>query len=256
MTDFQRRSLRINGIDTVVLSAGRGPPLVYFHGAGTSTRFAFAEPWLRSFEVVIPYHPGFGESADDPEVTDVHDYVLHYLELFEALGLKQVRLVGQSMGGLIAAQLAVEHGYLVEKLALVCPLGVPVPDHPTVDFLAVAPPDLAALLVADPQTLIALSPAGPPSAAFLAERGKEAVTATRLGLRTQPFDPKLQRHLHRLKMPTMLVWGKQDRLTPFAQLETWKRALPRAEVRAYDRAGHLVLDEAPAAVTAIADFFA
>ena len=63
MTDFTRRKLRINGVDTVVLEAGSGPPLVYLHGAGTVTGFDFAAPWSRKFRVVIPYHPGFGASA-------------------------------------------------------------------------------------------------------------------------------------------------------------------------------------------------
>jgi pimeloyl-ACP methyl ester carboxylesterase len=67
-------------------------------------------------------------------------------------------------------------------------------------------------------------------------------------------DRKLLKYVHRLKMPTMLVWGTNDRLTPTPQHQTWLRALPRAKVRLFHDAGHLVLDEAPAAVTAIGEF--
>jgi pimeloyl-ACP methyl ester carboxylesterase len=70
------------------------------------------------------------------------------------------------------------------------------------------------------------------------------------------FDAKLPRYLHRLHMPTLLVWGKNDRLTPTTQHETWAKALPNAQVRLFDNAGHLVLDEAPASAAAIADFLA
>jgi pimeloyl-ACP methyl ester carboxylesterase len=252
MATFERRSLKINGIDTVVLTAGRGAPLVYFHGAGTVTRFDFAAPWTRDFQVIVPYHPGFGESADDPQVTEIHDYVLHYLDLFDALELERVRVVGQSMGGFIAAKLAVEHGYLVEKLALVCPIGIPTGNVATADFLKVPPEQLPALLAADPQNVVKHLPAKP-GEAFIAERVKEGATATRLKLGEKPYDEKLARYLHRLTMPTMLVWGKQDRLTPVAQHESWKRLLPRASVRLFD-GGHVVLDEAPAAVEAIRDF--
>ena len=151
MTHFTRRTLKINGIDTVVLEAGSGPPLVFLHGAGTVTGFDFAEAWSRKFRVVIPYHPGFGPSADDPAIDEIHDYVLHYLELFDALELRQFRLVGQSMGGFIATKFAVEHGARVEKLVLVCPIGLPVPPgQPTVNFLAVPPEELPALLGARP----------------------------------------------------------------------------------------------------------
>jgi pimeloyl-ACP methyl ester carboxylesterase len=98
-------------------------------------------------------------------------------------------------------------------------------------------------------------PAGEPPPEFIAERIKESVTAGRvLGEGNVTFDPKLPRYLYRLRMPTLLVWGKQDRLTPTAQHETWAKALPKATVRLFDNAGHLVLDEAPAAAEAIGTF--
>jgi pimeloyl-ACP methyl ester carboxylesterase len=253
MTAFQRRTLGVNGVETVVLTAGRGTPLVFFHGAGTLTRFDFAAPWARDHEVIIPYHPGFGESADDPGVTEIHDYVLHYLELFALLGLTRMRLVGQSMGGYIAAKLAVEHGYLIEKLVLVCPIGIPTPGIPTADFLKAPPEDLPALLAADPQTVIKHLPAKA-SDAFVAERVKETATATRL-IGAATYDAKLPRYLHRLTMPTLLVWGKQDRLTPTAQHASWTKLLPRAKVELFD-GGHLVLDESAASVAAIQKFVA
>jgi pimeloyl-ACP methyl ester carboxylesterase len=256
VTHFTRRTLKINGIDTVVLEAGSGPPLVFLHGAGTVTGFDFAESWSRKFRVIVPYHPGFGASADDPAIDGIHDYVLHYVELFDHLELRQFRLVGQSMGGFIASTFAVEHRHRVEKLALACPIGIPVPPgHPTVNFLAVPPEELPALLAHNPQTVIKHLPTGAPPPEFIAERVKEATAAGRvLGEGKRTFDAKLLRHLHRLTMPTLLVWGKQDKLTPTAQHTTWAKALPNATVRLFDNAGHLVLDEAPGAVTAIADF--
>jgi pimeloyl-ACP methyl ester carboxylesterase len=240
----------------VVLEAGSGPPLVFLHGAGTVTGFDFAAPWSRKFRVIVPYHPGFGPSADDPKIETIHDFVLHYVELFDTLELDRFRLVGQSMGGFIATAFAVEHGSKVEKLVLVCPIGIPVPPgHPTVNFLAVPPEELPALLAHNPQTVIKHLPAGAPSPEFIAERVKEGTTAGRvLGGGKKTFDDKLPRQLHRLTMPTLLVWGKQDKLTPTAQHTTWAKALPNATVKLFDNAGHLVLDESPAAVTAIADF--
>jgi pimeloyl-ACP methyl ester carboxylesterase len=256
MTTFTRHTLRINGTETVLLEAGIGPPLVYLHGAGTVSGFDFAAPWTKKFRVLIPYHPGFGASADDPLVTEIHDYVLHYVELFDQLGLGKLRLVGQSMGGFIATKFAVEHRHRVEKLALVCPIGLPVPaEHATVNFLTTPPQELPALLAFDPQTVIQHLPQGQPSHAFIAERTKEGVAADRV-LGTSMFDPKLPRYLHRLTMATLLVWGKHDRLTPAAQHETWMKALPKATLQLFDDAGHLVLDEAPKAVDTIAEFLA
>jgi pimeloyl-ACP methyl ester carboxylesterase len=256
VTQFTRRTFRINGISTAVLEAGSGSPLVFLHGAGTVTGFDFALAWSDRFRVIIPYHPGFGASADDPAVDEIHDYVLHYVELFDTLELGQFHLVGQSMGGFIATSFAIEHRQRVAKLVLVCPIGIPVPPgQPTVNFLAVPPEQLPALLANDPQTVIKHLPAGEPSADFIAERVKEATSAGRvLGDGNVTFDAKLPRHLHRLTMPTLLVWGKQDRLTPTAQHQTWAKALPGATVKLFDNAGHLVLDEAQGAVKAIRDF--
>jgi hypothetical protein len=87
MTDFKRQTHTLNGVKTVVLTAGKGEPLVFWHGAGTFTGFDFAKPWAEKFRVLIPFHPGFGESGDDPAMTDPHDYVMHYLDLFAALDL-------------------------------------------------------------------------------------------------------------------------------------------------------------------------
>jgi pimeloyl-ACP methyl ester carboxylesterase len=256
VTHFTRRTLKINGIDTVVLEAGSGPPLVYLHGAGTVTGFDFAEAWTRKFRVVIPYHPGFGASADDPAIEEIQDFVVHYAELFDTLELGQFRLVGQSMGGFIAAKFAVEHGPKIEKLVLVCPIGIPVPPSaPTVNFLAVPPEALPELLAHNPQTVIKHLPSGAPPPEFIAERVKEGTTAGRvLGGGNVTFDEHLPQQLQRLAMPTLLVWGKQDKLTPTAQHKAWAKALPNATVKLFDNAGHLVLDEAPAAVSAIADF--
>ena len=234
-----------------MLTAGHGTPLVYFHGAGTVTRFDFAEPWTREHEVVIPYHPGFGESADDPAVTEIHDYVLHYLELFDR-ARPQARASRRPVDGRLHRGEACDRARLSDREAR-----ARVPDRhsdsdvPTTDFLKLPPQELPALLGVDPQTVIKHLPAKP-SDAFIAERVKETVTATRL-IGTAAYDTKLPRYLHRLTMPTLLVWGKQDQLTPTAQHRSWAKLLPRAQVKLFD-GGHLVLDEAPASVTAIKDF--
>ena len=70
MTKFKREELTVDGVKTVVYSAGDGEPLVFFHGAGTVDGFDFAESWTDKFRVIAPYHPGFGESGDDPTFTD------------------------------------------------------------------------------------------------------------------------------------------------------------------------------------------
>ena len=66
MVDFKKETLNINGVDTVLYAAGKGEPLLFLHGAGTFHGYEFAKPWADKFRVLHPYHPGFGESGDDP----------------------------------------------------------------------------------------------------------------------------------------------------------------------------------------------
>lgn len=94
-----------------------------------------------------------------------------------------------------------------------------------------------------------------PDLDFMGDRYREMTTVARL-LWERPWDPKMPRYLHRIRMPTLLVWGGDDRLIPAAQSESWRRLIPQAEISIFKGAGHLVLDEAPAAVRAVAEFLA
>src|SRR5262249_25615624 len=113
MAEFQREVHTVNGVKIVMYTAGKGQPLLFLHGAGTVHGFEFAEKWTKTFRVMVPFHPGFGESDDDPAMLDMHDYVMHYVELLDMLGIAKVNLVGFSLGGYLAARFATEHGHRV-----------------------------------------------------------------------------------------------------------------------------------------------
>ena len=84
---FDRLELTIDGRRTVAYMAGSGPAVVYLHGGGTFHGFEFAREWLPRYRVLVPYHPGFGESDDAPEMTTLQAYVRHYCTLLDRLGL-------------------------------------------------------------------------------------------------------------------------------------------------------------------------
>src|SRR5262249_38599308 len=146
---FREERHDVNGIETVVLSAGEGEPLVFFHGAGTAFGFEHLLPLAERHRLVVPHHPGFGRSADDPSIDSLHDYVLHYLDLFESLGIDQLALIGESMGGNIAAWFAIEQSERVRRLVLQSPFGLKVPDHPSVDIFSIPDEEVPAHLVVD-----------------------------------------------------------------------------------------------------------
>ncbi|MEP6960868.1 MAG: alpha/beta hydrolase [Acidobacteriota bacterium] len=250
--EFERQTLTVNGVRIVMLVAGHGPPLLFLHGAGTWHGFDFAETWARHHRVLIPFHPGLGESDDSPLITTMHDYVMHYLELIDQLNLPEVHLVGLSMGGWMAAAFTEEHRRRVRRLVLVAPAGLEVPGYPLTDFSKIAPQDILEYLTENVPQMAAKAPATP-DAAWLAARDRDGAALGRL-LQGGVNDPKFIRYLHRITVPTMLVWGDKDRTTPIQQAEAWVKYVPGLRVLRVPDAGHMVLDETPEAAEAIGSF--
>ncbi len=255
---FDRLTFDVMGTDTVVLAAGDpdAPPLVFFHGGGTFHGWAFAEPWTSSFRVLIPYHPGFGESGDLEGLRDVGDMVLHYVELFDQLGLDDgVNLVGFSLGGRIGARFAIDQKHRLHRLVLVAPAGLRVPGVDVQDFFTIPPEELAPRLVHDMNTILPFLPEDPHDVDFIVDRYRETRT-TAIMTWDQPFDRVIGRWLGRVDTPTLIVWGDEDKLVPPALAEGWAAKLPNATLATFPDAGHLVLDESKDAREAVARFCA
>jgi pimeloyl-ACP methyl ester carboxylesterase len=249
---FQRETISVNGVKVVMLIAGQGEPLVCWHGAGTWHGFDFALPWASRYRVIIPFHPGFGESGDAPELATASDYSLHYLEMFDQLGLDLVNLVGFSMGGRLAATFAIEHRRRVRKLALIAPAGLDLPQYPLPDFSKIPPEEIPGYLANDAGILTPHLPRGR-DPEFIAARDREGGNFGKL-LQNGLIGPWLPHWLHRVNMPTLIAWGDKDRILPVGLAAEWKKLIPHAAVHIFPDAGHLVADEKPACVQAIADF--
>ncbi len=252
MAAYSEERLHLRGIETVVLTAGEGEPLVFLHGAGTVTGFDSLLPLAERFKLIVPFHPGFGPSADDTTVDDVHDYRRHYLDLFDELGIHDLLLAGHSMGGWIAANFAADHSKRVKRLVLAAPFGLRSEEHPTVDFFAIPGEHLLGYLAADMSVFEPHVPM-PPTPEFLADRYRENTSAARL-MWARPYDLKLHRWLHRLTMPTLVLWGEADALIPPEQAPLWAELIPGAEVRTLPGVGHLMFDESREAVDALGAF--
>lgn len=250
---FDRHETMVNGTRTVVYSAGQGDTLVYFHGAGTFHGFDFARAWADRFRVVVPYHPGFGESADDLRIESIGGYVRHYVNLFDQMGLKKFNLVGCSMGGRMAAEFAADHAGMLDKLVLVCPAGLDVPAHPMTNLGDIAPAELFGYLIKDVSVLQPFLPTGP-DPQFGAMREREGASVGRILRNGSLVNPELAASLPRIDVPTLLLWGREDRVIPAAQAQAWAGLLPRAAVRIVDDAGHLILDESAQGRAAVKEF--
>lgn len=252
MTEFTRETVTIAGVKTVYLTAGSGEPLLFLHGGGTFHGFEFAKPWAKQFKVIVPFHPGFGESGDDPTLSSMQDYVMHYVELLDRLGLQKVNLVGFSLGGWLAASFATQHAHRLKKLVLVAPAGLKVPEAPSVDLFSVPGEQIPGMLVHDFEVIKPHLPTGF-DVDFTVDRFREITTVAKVAWERM-HDPKLPRWLHRINVPTLLVYGDEDRIIPAAQGPHWAKLIPGSAVRNFPKAGHLVLDEKPEAVEAVQRF--
>jgi pimeloyl-ACP methyl ester carboxylesterase len=251
---LEARRVRINGREIVVHSAGQGEPVVLWHGAGTFTGWDWIKPLADGFRLIAPVHPGYGESEDDPRITSIQDYVMTYLDLFDELGLDTFNLVGHSLGGWMAATFATQHARRLRKLVLVSPAGLHVPEAPTVDIFRLEPEALLASLVADMRFFDGRLP-NPPDIEVIVNSYRELSSTARVAWE-RIYDPKLPRYLHRINVPTLLLWGGQDRLIPAAQAQVWASHVPNAQVRIVPDVGHLVLEESDAGMQIVKEFLA
>lgn len=241
-------TIDVRGCRVRVAQAGQGPPIIYLHSAGDLGDWSPALDLLaRDFTVYRPDHPGFNDSDDDPSVDTVLDLAFCYLDLLDALGLDRASLVGVSLGGWIAAQIAVLAPGRVEKLVLADAAGLRA-EGAVPDIFTLNPVQLAELLYHGDEPRAAAVAAAEKITADpdLFQRYLRARTAT-AHLAWNPYlhDPKLAGRLHRVSAPVLVIWGTHDRLLPVEHAHLWAQALGTARLEVIEDAGHLPQLEQP-----------
>jgi pimeloyl-ACP methyl ester carboxylesterase len=257
----QPETIDVAGRPTVVRQDGDGPPFVYLHSSLDESFmwFPFYQTWAKRFRVLVPTHPGFGQSGGFDKIDTIEDMAFHYVELFDALGLDQVVLGGASVGGWIAAEFAVRWPERVKCLWLCAAPGLWVEGQPPGDLFRVMHDrdQLRALLFHDPNSYIArmVIKENPEVEQMLTAYQSLTVLARLVWER--PYDPKLADRLHRVRCPTLLLWGANDRLVPPAYGDEYRKHLPHAELKLIANCGHLAMFEREAEfVEAVASFCA
>nr|WP_275585461.1 alpha/beta fold hydrolase [Blastococcus saxobsidens] len=234
--------------------------MVYLHGAGDLGGWLPALGALATgHRVLRPDHPGFNRSGDDPTVTSVGDLARRYPAILDALGVDHFSLVGTSLGGWLAAELALLAPERVEHLVLVDPAGLPA-DRPIPDMFRTPPGELLALLCGDADSLAAgraRAAAVQADPALVERRTRNTATAARLAGEPYMHDPGLGPRLSGLRVPTLVVWGALDGLFPVDLAQQWLRALPSARLHVVEGAGHLPPADRPEEfVRVVRDFLA
>jgi pimeloyl-ACP methyl ester carboxylesterase len=250
---MELKTVQTHHVPVRYFEGGSGPDLVFLHGAGGVTA---EDPLLaelaKSHRVLAPLIPGYGDSEEAPEIRDMLDFTLHAWDVLDALGLKDPILVGHSMGGMIAAEMAAVQPNDVSRLALIAPAGLWDDDHPIADLFSTMPYEMPALLFHDAAAGAAMLTAGRDvtDPGFL--QTYLVANARQLGMAGRILFPIPERglaaRLYRIKARTVIVWGDSDRLIPPVYAHAFKKGVPGAELVSIPEAGHMVTLEQPKAV--------
>jgi pimeloyl-ACP methyl ester carboxylesterase len=240
--------ISLHGVRLEVVERGRGHPIVWLHGEeGLDPEAPFLDLLARHGRVIAPSHPGFGQSPDVDTFDSVDDLAYLYLDLLAERDARDAVVIGASLGGWIAAELAVKCTARLGRLVLVAPLGIKVGDRETRDI-----PDIWAL---DPDEVVRLQWADPARAAVdytalqeervrVIARNREATAL--YGWDPYMHDPKLKQRLHRIDVPTLLLWGADDRFVTSGYYGAAYQALiPGARLETIAGAGHFPHLERP-----------
>jgi len=234
---------------------GTGPDLVYLHGeTGLTAADAFLGRLALRYHVTAPLLPGYGESEEALGIRDMLDVTLHSFDVIEALGLTRPILVGHSLGGMIAAEMAAVCPNDVDRLCLIAAAGLWLDEHPVPDIFALLPNEFPPLLFhdVDAGTKMMTADVDIHDPTFLVPF--LVTNARQLGMAGKFMFPIPERGLkdriHRIKARTVLVWGDSDRLFPAPYAHAFREAIAGSELVIVPDAGHAVAMEQPDAVLA------
>jgi pimeloyl-ACP methyl ester carboxylesterase len=225
MADQTTSIMPVRGCNIGLMRGGSGQPLVILHGAsGAGTWLPFMRSLADTYDVIVPEHPGFGAS--------------------DQLDLHAVHLVGISLGGWIAAELAIRSTQRLSSLTLVDAAGIHVPGVEQIDtFLRTDEQRIRDFFhdqtLADEMVARLLKPE------LEDVTMKNRVATARVVWQPRGYDPNLHKWLHRIDVPTLLVWGANDRLFPRDYAFAWQRLIPGSKVVIVPECGHVPHVEKP-----------
>jgi pimeloyl-ACP methyl ester carboxylesterase len=236
--------IEVGGLQVAYRRQGEGPPTLYLHGAGLTRMWL---PWhqrlAESLDLIAPEHPGYGETEMPEWLDGFDDLVIHYDSLLDALELERAHVVGYSLGGWIAAELAVFHPRRLESLTLITPAGLRIPGKPIGDLFAMDPEQLFTTVFNDPGNMAQILPDFE-SLDEIEHQFGEAATLARLAWNPR-FDPKLERRLARVSCPTLVVRAEHDRLVPDEMAERFAELIDGARIETVPGTGHALIVEQP-----------
>lgn len=257
---FTEEFVEVAGSKIHLMKGGSGDPLLVLHAAGGNQGWIrYAQALADHYTVYIPSHPGYGQSERPDWLETMNDMTCFYTWFMEKQGLDGARAIGFSMGGWLAAEIAVACHHSFSKLMLVDPAGIKPQNGEIADIFIISPAQILELLFHDPkqapeyEQLYGQEPT--PEQASMAEQNREM--AVRICWKPYMHDPRLPALLARVNIPTQIVWGRQDQLVPLECGELFQKAIPGSKLSIIDNCGHIPAVEKPEEFIKIAlDFMA
>jgi pimeloyl-ACP methyl ester carboxylesterase len=242
-------SVVVNGLRVDMIERGAGRPLLFLHAEnGIQPAVQAIDELAKHARVIAPAHPGFGRSEVARGMNTVDDLSYFYLDLMEQLDLRDVAVVGVAFGAWIAAEIAVKSTARMARLILANAVGIKVGDRETrdiADIFALTDKEYLDTVYCDPNVGRRDYKALPEAEALAAARSREATAR----YAWNPFfhNPKLKGRLHRIRIPTLFLWGKHDRMVSEAYGRAYAALIAGARFEPIERAGHFPHQEQPQA---------
>jgi pimeloyl-ACP methyl ester carboxylesterase len=245
----ERGPIVVNGLKIETIEGGTGRPLLFLHpGIGLDATAPVLDLLAAKARVIAPSHPGFGASDLAPTMTTVDDLSYFYLDLIDALDLRDATVVGVGFGAWIAAAIAIKSTARMSHLVMANAVGIKVGDRETrdiADIFALLEPDLNKLAYFDPKAGERDYKSLPPAEVAVAARNREALA--RFAWQPYMHDPKLKNRLHRIRIPTLFLWGTHDRVLSEGYGRAYCATIPGARFETVEKAGHFPHIEQPRA---------
>ena len=239
MADHTDQPITIKDCRIRLMRGGAGAPLLFLHGGGGAGIWLPCMAQLaKKFDVIAPEHPGFGDSDTPPWLDTIEDLANFYLDFLDQLDLRGVHLIGSSLGGWVAAELAVRNATRLASLTLIGAAGIHLKDVEQVDTFLSNDEQRIRDLFHD-QDLAEAVIAGSERPELEDAALKNRMMTAKLSWQPRNHDPHLRKWLHRIKVPTLLVWGDHDRLFPKEYALAYQRLIPGAKVVIIPNCGHL-----------------
>lgn len=242
-------SIVVNGLRLEMTERGAGRPLLFLHAEnGIAPAMQAIDALAKGARVIAPTHPGFGRSEVARGMNTVDDLSYFYLDLLEQLDLRDVAVVGVSFGAWIAAEIAVKSTARLSRLVMANAVGIRVSDRETrdiADIFALTDKEYLETVYCDPNVGRRDYKSLPEGEALAAARAREATAR----YAWNPFfhNPKLKSRLHRVRVPTVFLWGTHDRMVSEAYGRAYAGLIPGARFETIEKAGHFPHQEQPLA---------